>query len=228
MDTCKMWNHRSSPFAFMDGRGSYNVIHCPKCRSGHWNKCSKTSTIIVNGIPLFENTNNDIGERIDLLKEKYHKTINAILPTWLLNEHSKRDMKMTSASIKVDIPKLIKSVISSIKVCMGDLLQLLPVIENTLSSIEFVLVDDNQEIEICKKQYDKQSKESTYVIMKMKKSMKERRAFMNTFKSKKFRYTIEYYIFRPENQEAIEVCDKFMNSNIKDKLSKFTEEINIQ
>ena len=58
--------------------------------------------------------------------------------------------------------------------------------------------------------------------------MKERRAFMNTFKSKKFRYTIEYYIFRPENQEAIEVCDKFMNSNIKDKLSKFTEEINIQ
>ena len=225
MDTCEMWKPRSSSFAWMDGRGSYDVIQCTKCRSGWWKKCSTTSTIIKNGIKLFEKGNDDIEQRIDILKERYHKTINQItLPTWDLYEHDKRTIKMTEASLHVDIPKLGETVVASIALCMGDIPDFLKVIKDSVINLKYKLVDDNQEAEI----YKKHSKGDTYVIMNMSKIMKERSVCLNVMKSKKFRYTIEYYILNPTNPEAIDICNKFMNANIKNRLSKFTEEMNVR
>ena len=71
LDTKQLWREREGlPFSAWDGRGSYDVIKCNMCSSGHWDRCSSTPNIKVNNYRIFKKGNNDMSVRVYEMKKE--------------------------------------------------------------------------------------------------------------------------------------------------------------
>ncbi len=98
LDTKQLWREREGlPFSSWDGRGSYDVIKCNVCSSGHWDRCSATPDIRVNNYRIFKKGNNDMTVRVLEMekeaKENYVKEeVKKRLTTESENEKPRRSM----------------------------------------------------------------------------------------------------------------------------------------
>ena len=71
LDTKQLWREREGlPFSAWDGRGSYDVIKCNICSTGHWDRCSSTPNIKVNNYRIFKKGNNDMSVRVYEMKKE--------------------------------------------------------------------------------------------------------------------------------------------------------------
>lgn len=76
LDRKHLWKRRDSPFAFMDGKGGFDVIRCNKCSDGRWVRCSHTLETYEGGERLLKEDDSD-ALRHSMIKDR----ANGILDT---------------------------------------------------------------------------------------------------------------------------------------------------
>jgi hypothetical protein len=99
LDIKKLWKSRDSSFAWMDGRGWYDIINCDKCSDGGWLYCSSVNRIVEFGVTI-QARDNDF---LEAIKERISTIIWYILPIIIQKDKENKDREAKEIEKKLKL-----------------------------------------------------------------------------------------------------------------------------
>jgi len=245
MDTGKILLESESYFG-----GTYEEFTCPACSKSqtkirldsHHQICHA----VVNGRQVpYNGGNKTVGysriielyniykkdyEKIDILQEENDK-LTAIenekkKPLWDFMDSKELQKEITNIDINVDISKLVNDVNNMLLISAGNLVSLPILLKGLNLSLQYYWSNESSKNNSFYKTNDENG-ETVYIKFEYNKTVTEKNGGIGLFrmngKSKKEYLSVIYFIAKPKNDAAEEICTDLMNRTIQcivDKIQK--------